>query len=311
MSYNSYIDYSPEVADALQQGRPLVALESTIIAHGMPYPENKATALKLESIIREKGAVPATIAILKGRIKVGLTADELEYLATEPQVAKASRRDIPYLISQKKDAATTVAATMICADMANIRLFATGGVGGVHRKAQETFDISADLQELAQTRVAVVSAGVKSILDIPLTLEYLETKGVPVVGVNTDEFPAFYTRESGSKTPLSLKNTQQIAELLYTQWDLGFQAGALIANPIPEAYSMNKVDIDLIIDQAIEESEQKGISGKDLTPFLLNRIKELTEGNSLFSNIQLVYNNAAIASEIAVALSKIEKQYSV
>ncbi len=306
MNSNPYIDISPAVQQAFEERKAVVALESTIIAHGMPYPENKDTALKLESIIRSKGAEPATIAILQGRIKVGLTSEELEYLATEPQVAKASRRDIAFLVSQKKDAATTVAATMIGAQLAGIKFFATGGVGGVHRKAQETFDISADLQELAHTSVAVVSAGVKSILDIPLTLEYLETYGVPVIGVNTDEFPAFYTRTSGSKTPINLQSTQDIARLLYTHWDLGFTSGALIANPIPEAYSMDKEEIDKIIDRAIQEADQAGIQGKELTPFLLNRIKELTEGNSLFSNIQLVYNNAAVAAEIAVSYKKLE-----
>lgn len=310
MGLRSYLDFSPEVAEALDAQKPIVALESTIIAHGMPYPENKETALQLESIIRSKGAIPATIALLNGRVKIGLTAQELEHLATAPDVVKASRRDIAYLISQKKDAATTVAATMICANMAQIRMFATGGVGGVHRKAQETFDISADLQELAQTRVAVVSAGVKSILDIPLTLEYLETHGVPVIGVGTQEFPAFYTRTSGSKTPLSLETSKEIAELLFTQWDLGFKSGALIANPIPEAYSMDKEEIDKIIDKAIQEADENRIKGKELTPFLLNRIKELTEGSSLFSNIQLVYNNASVAAEIAVELNKFEKQKS-
>ena len=305
---NSFVDFSPEVQEAMAAGKALVALESTIIAHGMPYPENKKTALKLEAIIRSKGAVPATMAILGGRIKVGLTDEELEYLATAPDVVKASRRDISYLISQKKDAATTVAATMICAKLAGIKVFATGGVGGVHRGAQESFDISADLQELAQTQVAVISAGVKSILDIPLTLEYLETYGVPVIGVGTEEFPAFYTRESGSKCPLHLESTQEIAHLLHTQWELGFKSGALIANPIPAEYSMDKGKIDQVIEQAIEEAEASNIAGKELTPFLLNRIKELTEGNSLFSNIQLVQNNAAVAGEIAVALNRLEKQ---
>ncbi|MEM6807395.1 MAG: pseudouridine-5'-phosphate glycosidase, partial [Bacteroidota bacterium] len=275
------------------------------IAHGMPYPQNKETALKLEAIIREQGAVPATIAILGGRIKIGLDDEKLEYLAKAPEVVKASRRDLSYLISQKKDAATTVAATMIGAKLAGIKVFATGGVGGVHRKAQESFDISADLQELANTQVAVISAGVKSILDIPLTLEYLETYGVPVIGVGTQEFPAFYTRESGSKCPISLDNTREIADLLHTHWNLGFKSGALIANPIPSEYSMDKAEIEKVIEQAIEEAEEHGIGGKELTPYLLNRIKELTAGSSLFSNIQLVQNNAKIAAQIAVHLSQL------
>lgn len=304
----SYLDYSTEVQEALAAGKAIVALESTIIAHGMPYPENKETALKLEAIIREEGAVPATIAILGGRIKIGLNAEELEYLAKAPDVVKASRRDISYLISQKKDAATTVAATMIGTSLAGIKIFATGGVGGVHRKAQESFDISADLQELANTQVAVVSAGVKSILDIPLTLEYLETYGVPVIGVGTKEFPAFYTRESGSKCPISLDKSPEIADLLHTHWNLGFKSGALIANPIPLEYSMDKDEIEGVIETAIQEAEEHEIGGKELTPYLLNRIKELTAGNSLFSNIQLVQNNAKVAAQIAVELSQLENK---
>ncbi|MCL4134183.1 UNVERIFIED_CONTAM: hypothetical protein GTU68_036883 [Idotea baltica] len=267
----------------------------------MPYPENKETALAVEKIVRDNGAVPATMAIIGGRIKIGLSADDLEFLASDKNIHKASRRDIPIIISQGQHAATTVAATMICADLAGIRIFATGGIGGVHRDAQQTFDISADLQELANTSVAVVSAGAKSILDIPLTLEYLETMGVPVIGVGIDEFPAFYTRQSGSKAPYRLENAQEIADMLKCKWELGLTGGALIANPIPPSFSMDKATIDRAIDQALAEANQMGISGKEVTPFLLGKIKEITEGNSLFSNIQLVYNNARLAAEIAVA----------
>ena len=270
----------------------------------MPYPQNLETAQMLEGIIRDQGAVPATIAILDGRIKIGLSDEQLQHLATEPEVIKASRRDMGFLISQKKNAATTVAATMICAHMADIKLFATGGIGGVHRNAQQTFDISADLQEFARTPVAVVSAGVKAILDIPLTLEYLETMGVPVVSVGTDEFPAFYTRTSGSNSPYSLDKVADIAAMLHTHWYLGAGQGVLIANPIPEAYSMDSNIIQQAIDTAIAEAEDQGIQGKTVTPFLLARISEITEGNSLFSNIKLVANNAKIAAQVAVALQK-------
>lgn len=304
MNPSHYLDFSEEVQHAIDNNLPLVALESTIISHGMPYPENKETALAVEKIIRDNGAVPATMAIIGGRIKIGLSSDDLEFLASDKNIHKASRRDIPIVISQKQHAATTVAATMICADLASIRVFATGGIGGVHRNAQQTFDISADLQELAHTSVAVISAGVKSILDIPLTLEYLETMGVPVIGIGVDEFPAFYTRQSGSQSPYRLENAQEIADMLRCKWELGLNGGALIANPIPQEFSMDKPTIDRAIDQALAEADQKGISGKEVTPFLLGKIKEITEGNSLFSNIQLVYNNARLAAEIAVAFQK-------
>lgn len=295
-----------EVAEALRNGLPLVALESTIISHGMPYPENLETAKTLENIVREEGAVPATIALIKGKLTVGLSEENLHFLATEKNIHKASRRDMAWILSQGLSAATTVSATMIGAHLAGIQVFATGGVGGVHRGAQQTFDISADLQELAKTPVAVVSAGVKSILDIPLTLEYLETMGVPVVGVGTDEFPAFYTRESGSKVPIRLNSPEDIAKLIRTHREMGLTGGFLVANPIPEEYSMDKAMIDKVIEQAISDSEEDGISGKELTPYLLGRIKDLTEGESLFSNIQLVCNNARVGSRIAIELQKIK-----
>ena len=297
------IDFSPAVRTAKSEGRPLVALESTIIAHGMPYPQNVETARILEAIIREEGAEPATLALIEGRIKVGLDEETLDLLGQSPEVMKASRRDVAFAISQGRSAATTVATTMILAQMAGIRVFATGGIGGVHRGATETFDISADLQELAQTQVAVVSAGAKAILDLGLTLEYLETMGVPVIGYGTDVFPAFYTRTSPFKAPMRLDTPEDIAALLKTHWDLELKSGALIANPIPEEYSMAPGAIEETIQQAIAEADSKGIGGKELTPFLLKRIKELTEGQSLFSNIELVKNNARLAARVAVALN--------
>ncbi|MEZ4776849.1 MAG: pseudouridine-5'-phosphate glycosidase [Bacteroidia bacterium] len=301
----SDIPYLPseEVADALAENRPVVALESTIISHGMPYPQNLETANKVETIVRESGAVPATIALIKGKICVGLPENDLHFLAESKEMHKASRRDMAYIISQGKSAATTVAATMICADIAGIRMFATGGIGGVHRGAQQSFDISADLQELARTRVAVVSAGVKSILDIPLTLEYLETMGVPVVGLGTNDFPAFYTRSSGSQAPFRLDTAEEIAKMIFAQQQLGLGGGFLIANPVPEAYSMDKKTIDQAIETALAAADREGISGKAVTPYLLAKIKEITQGKSLFSNIQLVYNNARVASEIACCLA--------
>ncbi len=299
----NYLDYTPEIQQALKNGAPVVALESTIIAHGMPYPENRDTALELEAIIREVGAIPATIAIIGGRIKIGLGAEELEYLARHPEVHKASRRDFALILSKGESAATTVAATMIAAHLAGIRIFATGGIGGVHRGAEENFDISADLQELAKTPVAVVSAGAKAILDLPLTLEYLETMGVPVIGIGTDEFPAFYTRNSGLAAPYRLDAPGEIAQMLHTQWTMGFPQGVLLANPIPEAYSMNPMLINTVIEKALIEAEEQKITGKQVTPFLLSRIKDLTSGDSLFSNIQLVKNNAKLAAEVAVAFA--------
>ncbi len=301
-----YIDIKPDVLEALKQKKPVVALETTIISHGMPYPENIEMANKVESIIRNQGVTPATIAIIKGKIKVGLRPDEIEFMATSKEIVKASRRDIPIVVSKKLHAATTVAGTMICANLAGIRLFATGGIGGVHRGADKTFDISADLEELARTNVAVVSAGAKSILDLKLTMEYLETKGVPVLGYNTDEFPAFYTRESGLSLNYSLNNPKEIATILHTKWKLGIDGGVVIANPIPKEYSMNHREVETVINKALDEANNRGISGKELTPFLLAKIEEITGGESLKANLQLVYNNARLASEIAKELSKLE-----
>lgn len=301
----AYLDIKPDVLEALEKGKPVVALESTIISHGMPYPQNLEMALNVENIIRKEGAVPATIAILGGRIKVGLSKDEIEYLGKAKNVIKTSRRDIPFIVSKKLDGATTVASTMIIAAMAGIKVFATGGIGGVHRGAQETFDISADLQELAKTNVAVVCAGAKSILDIGLTLEYLETYGVPVVGYGTDEFPAFYTRKSGYKVDYRVDSAEELAVAIKTKWNLGLNGGVVVANPIPEEYEMDYDIITKAINDAVIEAEAKGIKGKDTTPFLLARVKELTGGDSLESNIALVYNNAKFAAQLSVELAKL------
>lgn len=301
----NYLDINPEVAKALQEGKAVVALESTIISHGMPYPRNVETALKVEEIIRENGAVPATIAILNGRLKVGLTRDEIETLGSGKNVIKTSRRDIPFIIANKADGATTVASTMIIAALAGVKVFATGGIGGVHRGAQETFDISADLQELAHTNVAVICAGAKSILDIGLTLEYLETQGVPVVGFGTDELPAFYTRKSGFGVDYRVDSADLLAAALKAKWDLGLNGGVVIANPIPEQYEMDYDAITNAITSALKELDEKGIKGKESTPFLLGKVKEITGGASLDSNIQLVYNNAKVGAQIAVELAKL------
>jgi pseudouridine-5'-phosphate glycosidase len=301
-----YVVINPEVADALSAGKPVVALESTIISHGMPYPKNVETALAAEQVVRDNGAIPATIAIIKGKLKVGLTLEEIEYLGKTEGVIKTSRRDIPFIIAKKLDGATTVASTMIIADLAGIRVFATGGIGGVHRGAPESFDISADLQELAHTNVAVVCAGAKSILDIGLTLEYLETQGVPVIGYGTDELPAFYTSRSGYAVDYRVDSPEETAEALKAKWDLGLEGGVVIANPIPAEYEMDPEVINGAIAAAVKESEEKGIKGKESTPFLLAKVKELTGGASLDSNIQLVYNNVKVGAQIAVALSKLE-----
>lgn len=304
MSFEKYLNFSDEVRTAVAENKPVVALESTIISHGMPYPQNYETALKVEKMVRGNNAVPATIAILKGVICVGLNKDELEFLSQSSgkNILKASRRDIPVIVSQKLNAATTVSATMICAKLAGLKIFATGGIGGVHRNAQNTFDISADLTELEQTNIAVVSAGVKSILDIGLTLEYLETLGVPVIGYKTDEFPAFYTKESGFNVNYRIDSAKEIADVIKTKWELGLNGGVVIANPIPEEYSMDKSKIDKAIESALKEAGEKEINGKDVTPFLLSHIKKITEGKSLEANIQLVLNNAKLAAEIAVSL---------
>ena len=299
---NPYLDILPEVAEAIRSGKPVVALESTIISHGMPYPQNVETALKVEQIIRDHGAVPATIAVIGGRLKAGLSPEEIEYFGKKGRaIAKASRRDLAVLCARGEDGATTVTTTMIIAHMAGIKIFATGGIGGVHRGATETMDISADLEELAHTPVMVICAGAKSILDLGLTLEYLETHGVPVLGYGTKELPAFYTRHSGFSVDYRVDSPGELAKAFKVQEDLGFSGGMLVTNPIPEEYSMPKDVIDAAIDQAIRECEEKGIHGKETTPFLLARVAELTGGDSLASNIQLVFNNAKLAALTAAA----------
>ena len=300
---NKYLDIAPEVEKALAENRPVVALESTIISHGMPYPQNVETALAVEKIIRDRGAVPATVAIIGGRLKAGLTPEEIDYLGrTGAGVAKASRRDLPILVAQGKDGATTVTTTMMIAHMAGISVFATGGIGGVHRGAETTMDISADLEELAQTPVMVVCAGAKSILDLGLTLEYLETHGVPVIGYGTKELPAFYTRRSGFSVDYELDTPAELARAYRVQRELRLKTGMLVTNPIPEAYAMYHEVINRAIDEAVAEAKRKGIHGKETTPFLLAKIKDITGGDSLASNIQLVYNNAALAAETAKEL---------
>ena len=302
---NQYLDIKPEVAEALAQGKPVVALESTIISHGMPYPQNVETALNVEKIIRENGAVPATIAIIGGRLKAGLTPEEIEYFGQKGQaIHKASRRDIAMLCARGEDGATTVTTTMMIAHMAGIQIFATGGIGGVHRGAETTMDISADLEELSQTPVMVVCAGAKSILDLGLTLEYLETKGVPVIGYGTEELPAFYTRQSGFSVDYRVDTPAELAAAFRASRDMGLKGGMLVTNPIPQEYAMPLDTINAAIDQAIAESREKGIHGKATTPFLLARVAELTGGDSLASNIRLVYNNAAVAAQTAVEFCK-------
>ena len=302
---NKYLDISPEVKAALDEGRPVVALESTIISHGMPYPKNVETALLVEQTIRDNGAVPATIAVIGGRLKAGLSHEEIEYLGkTGRGVAKASRRDLPALVARGADGATTVTTTMIIAHMAGIKIFATGGIGGVHRGAEVTMDISADLEELAQTPVMVVCAGAKSILDLGLTLEYLETHGVPVIGYGTDELPAFYTRKSGFGVDYRVDSPAELAAMFRAQRDLGYKGGMLVTNPIPEEYSMDKAVIDKAIDEALAQAKAQGIHGKETTPFLLAKVVELTGGDSLDSNIQLVLNNARVAAKTACELAK-------
>ena len=306
MKLNKFLDVNPEVAAAIAEGKPVVALESTIISHGMPYPQNVETALNVERIIRENGAVPATIAIIGGRLKAGLTAEEIEYFGKKGQaIHKASRRDLAVLCARGEDGATTVTTTMIIAHMAGINIFATGGIGGVHRGAETTMDISADLEELGQTPVMVVCAGAKSILDLGLTLEYLETKGVPVIGYGTNELPAFYTRKSGFGVDYRIDTPEELAAAFKAQNDMELGGGMLVTNPIPEEYAMPLEVITAAIDQAIAEAEEKGIHGKETTPFLLARVSELTGGNSLASNIQLVYNNARLAAKTAVEYCKL------
>ena len=303
---NKYLDIAPEVAEALATGKPVVALESTIISHGMPYPQNVETALAVEQIVRESGAVPATIAIIGGRLKAGLSTVEIEYFGKKGMaITKASRRDLPVLVAKGEDGACTVATTMMIAHMAGIPVFATGGIGGVHRGAETTMDISADLEELAQTPVMVVCAGAKSILDLGLTLEYLETKGVPVIGYGTGELPAFYTRRSGFGVDYRLDTPEELAAAFHAQREMGLKGGMLVTNPIPEEYAMDADVINKAIDQAIAECNAQGIHGKATTPFLLARVKDLTGGDSLDSNIQLVFNNARVAAKTAAELSKL------
>ena len=299
---NEWLDISPEVLEALQANHPVVALESTIICHGMPHPGNVDTALLVEQAVREHGAIPATIAILGGRLKVGLNNQQINYLGSKGKdVIKTSRRDISFLVARHEDGATTVAATMIIAAMAGIRVFATGGIGGVHRGVESTLDISADLEELSRTNVAVVCAGIKSVLDIGRTLEYLETHGVPVVGYQTDTLPAFYTRDSGFPVDYRIDSAEEAAAAMNARWEMNINGGLVIANPVPEAYSLERDEIDTVIEEAIEQMNRDGIKGKDTTPFLLARIAEQTGGSSLDTNIQLVLNNAKLAAQIASA----------
>ena len=297
-----YLQFSDNVRHALEADLPIVALESTIISHGMPYPENISTAKEVEKIITRHGAIPATIAIIEGKISIGLTETQMEFMATEKQIVKASRRDLPVLLTKKLHASTTVAATMICAHLAGIEVFVTGGIGGVHRNAVQTFDISADLQELARTNVAVISAGAKAILDLKLTTEYLETLGVPVLGYQTDEFPAFYTRTSGISVNSRVETPAEVADIIRTKWELGLDGGVLVGNPIPAEHSMHPEEMQHAIEVALNKAKQEEIEGKDVTPFLLDKIKDLTGGESLTANIALIKNNAHLGAQIAVAL---------
>lgn len=303
-SLHDYLEFSAEVTAARATGQPIVALESTIISHGMPYPQNVQTAREVEQLIRAGGAVPATIAVLGGKIRIGLSEAELELLGQSPEAMKVSRRDLPYVIATGRIGATTVAATMICAALAGIRVFVTGGIGGVHRGAETSFDISADLQELARTSVAVVCAGAKSILDIGLTLEYLETQGVPVLAMGQDNFAAFYTPDSGFKADFRIDAAAEQARFLKTKWALGLAGGVVISNPVPAAEAMPRAEIDAITEQALREADAQSISGKAVTPYLLARIKALTEGRSLATNIALVKNNARAGARLALALGR-------
>jgi pseudouridine-5'-phosphate glycosidase len=302
MSYKQYLQLSEEVRRAREEDRPIVALESTIISHGMTYPQNISMATEVEGIIREEGATPATIAIIDGKIKIGLAQEEIELLATRKDIAKVSRRDLPYLVSSKMNGATTVAATMICARLAGVEVFVTGGIGGVHREAENTMDVSADLQELANTNVAVVCAGAKSILDIGLTLEYLETHGVPIIGYKTNIFPAFYSPTSAFQVDYRMDQPAEVARMIRTKWDLGLQGGVVVANPVPEDEALEEERINSIIVEALHEATEKRISGKRVTPFLLDKVKQLTMGESLQTNIALVKHNARVGAKVAVQL---------
>lgn len=304
-SFEKYLDVLPEIQQALDENKPVVALESTILSHGMPYPENLDFAHRVEEVIRSLGAIPATCAIVKGRLKVGLTAEELEIMCRAENIGKVSRRDVAVYVALGRTGATTVASTMIIAAMAGIPVFATGGIGGVHRGGQDSMDISADLQELAHTPVAVVCAGAKMILDIGLTLEYLETMGVPVLGMQTEDFPSFYCRKSGFKVDYAAQSAAEVAQIAHTKWACDLQGGMLIGNPVPEEYAMDYDYMSKVIDEALEDAKAAGIHGKATTPFLLAKIVELTGGDSLKTNIQLAYNNARCAAQIAVELSKL------
>ena len=301
MELGKWMDISEEIQDSIKEKGPVVALESTIISHGMPFPQNLETALEVERIIRKEGAIPATIAVVEGRIKIGLSNLELEQFAQGTKTVKVSSRDLPLAISQKQDGGTTVAATMICARMAGISIFVTGGIGGVHRGSEKTMDISGDLMELARTNVAVVCAGIKSILDIPRTLEYLETQGVPVIGYRTDEFPAFYTTTSGYSVQSRINTAEEIARCMKVKWELGLEGGMVIANPVLREDAMDEVVIEEAITKSLKEASEKGIDGKAVTPFLLERISQLTDGESLKTNIALVCNNALVGAKIASA----------
>ena len=303
--WNRYLDIAPEVKAAIVENKPVVVLESTILSHGMPYPENVGFAAEVEKVVRAEGAIPATAALIHGRIKVGLTPTELDIMCKAENVGKVSRRDMATYLATGQNGATTVATTMICAAMAGLKVFATGGIGGVHRHGETTMDVSADLQELKQTSVAVVCAGAKQILDIGRTLEYLETMGVPVIGNGTKDFPAFYCRKSGFGVDYAAKDEQEIAKIIKTKWDLGLTGGVLIGNPIPEEYALDFDYMEGIINRALAEAEEKGVRGKDITPFLLAKVKELTKGVSFASNVQLAYNNARAAAKISKALCEL------
>ena len=305
MDYKDYLSITPEIQQALAENKPVVALESTILSHGMPYPENVEFAHKVEVVVREAGAIPATTAIIGGKLKIGLNSDELEIMCKAENVGKVSRRDVAVYLATGQTGATTVATTMLIASLAGIKVFATGGIGGVHRGATETMDISADLQELAHTPVAVVGAGCKSILDIGLTLEYLETMGVPVLGYQTNDFPAFYCRKSGYGVDYNIPDAQTAAKIIKTKLDLGLEGGMLIGNPIPKEYELDFDEMEKVINQALEMAKKDGIHGKATTPYLLAHIKDITHGVSFASNLQLAYNNAKVASEIAVELAKL------
>jgi len=306
MTFSDYLDIHPDVEDAIKHKKPIVALESTIISHGMPYPKNVETALMVEETVRSNGAIPATIAIINGRLKVGLTNEEIEFLATNKEVKKVSRRDLPITVAQKQSGSTTVASTMIIAKLAKIAVFATGGIGGVHRGGENTLDISADLEELANTNVCVVCAGAKAILDLGLTLEYLETKGVPVIGYKTSELPAFYSSESGFDVDYKIDSTLEIAEILKTKWNLSIDGGVLVTNPIPVGFELETSIMNEAVNQAIIEADNEKITGKKITPFLLSKVNEITEGKSLDANIKLIQNNADLAAKIALHYSKLE-----